>query len=354
VFGAAIAAALFMPEIPETCKKTLVQAHVSVVDVRSLDPNVKLPPMRRSSGGGVVYNGAHKKALLQSMPFLAALLIPIWSLFRRSEDFFAIAVLFIAPLTVVGYTSYAWLGTDGGGGLCLNQRYLLQSLPFFCILAAYAIRYLKRLPGKPLGPAATVAIVLLTAGAYFILTKIGDPDLEALEFPLLTAPLLTACVLAVILGPYFYRFEKSSWFRRAALGVMLAAVVWSGLTASFYDYPNHRLARVVHWEYGRHALKTISPDSIVFAWPGYFTASVRLIDKDRVRIAHPARDGFRDFPRLAAFHLNAGRSVYCVFPNDYKSKLSPRILAPFKIEPLMSFKSFFIGEISFVSPAGAV
>ena len=83
-------------------------------------------------GGGMVYFGALKKSILQGLPYLVILAIPIWTLIRDPRHRLAIAMLFQVPAGYIGFYSYfAW-----HGGISLNLRYFVPVLPFTSILTA--------------------------------------------------------------------------------------------------------------------------------------------------------------------------------------------------------------------------
>ena len=64
-------------------------ARVYAIHIRVRPSGTEISAMTRSSGGGVVYIGALKKALFQSMPFLALLVIPLIETSSRRSNHFA-------------------------------------------------------------------------------------------------------------------------------------------------------------------------------------------------------------------------------------------------------------------------
>ncbi|MEL7489724.1 MAG: hypothetical protein AAGJ73_03315 [Pseudomonadota bacterium] len=79
--------------------------------------------------------GEIKKALFQSLPFAALLLIPIVDFFRGvNTRFYALSLMIIAaPITFYGLKHWH-------GGYSLNMRYFLPCVPFIAILCAIALR----------------------------------------------------------------------------------------------------------------------------------------------------------------------------------------------------------------------
>jgi hypothetical protein len=397
--GAILTLAL-TPEVVELICRVLRDGYVCLVDVRTL-PAESVVALR-SSGGGVVYIGAHKKALLQSLPYLPLLMLPVLHLFNRGKHFRALAILFLPVIAVIGFYVYSFPFHDMGG-LCLNTRYFIPSLPFMAILCAYGIRDLKerwRGPGesgseewggtfckkslpKPLpknscklegwlrtvllpkvrtgteaacernfetGGVAAVVIVLVssfTAVLFFLFSKRWFVGLDALEFPLLTLPLCMAALLSALLVCGLV--VKSPGVRFARKGAWLMVIVtmtWAGLVALWYDYPAHRFVRVVHTAYGKKLLENISADSIVFADNKTFSVAMSAIEKPRVRVAFPPQDGFADFIMLLDFQLKRGRRAFALFHNPLWAELQGSLLVSYRVTPLVVLGDFTLGEIA--------
>ncbi len=342
-----IAALLLVPDVRSAISSVISYGYVSLVDMRALDPGIVFSPMIRTPGGGVVYVGAHKKALLQSMPFLALLVVPVAVMWRKSKDVSAILLLLLVPLTFTTYYSYSFLQGEAGGGLCLNQRYLLPSFPFLCILAAYAVKRVidQAVPLFVLYVSAAAA--LLTVAYFLLATRLASPNLQQLEFPLLVFPLLIAAGLALSLAALqFLQEDHLGLLKPVAVAFIASALVWSSLVAFCYDLPRHRLLRAIDYSFGDQAIRVIPEDSILFAGHGFFTASVSLIEKSGVWIAYPAADKFRDFKRLLEFNLRLHRKVFGVFRDREWKRLREGLLHSYTVTSLLRGSDFFLGEIT--------
>lgn len=338
---------LIVPEVRKVAMSALANAYTMLFDIRSLSPASSFPPMIRTAGGAVVYNGALKKGLLQSLPFLPLLIVPGWFLFRRGVDRAALAVLVPVPAAYLAYNSYAFLQLEAGGGLGLNLRYLLPCLPFLAILCAFGLRELRRRTGRPLSLGLAAGACAGTVAIYFVLVVRGGGSPDRLEFPLMILPLLMAFALLILLPWGLVKgFEKRPLLISATWAVLIVSFTWSGLVAFLYDYPNHRRPRVVHYGFARLLLPKIPDHSIFFAGQGFFTASARLLEKGNVIIAYPARDRYEDFPRLLAYHLGVGRRAFGAFPADLWSKLEAGPLKHYFVRPVLSFPAFYVAEIS--------
>ncbi len=260
--AAALVALLLLTPAGMVLCRTVHDAYICVIDIRALPTDFVVAA--RSTGGGVLYLGAHKKALLQSMPYVVLLFIPLLRIAKPDKDFTALTTLFLTPLTVIAFYSYSFPFHDLGG-LCLNTRYFLPSLPFVAILCAYAIKELKKASGISRLPLWTAAICLAMAALFFLLTRKEGMTVNDLEFPLLGLPLWMAALLMVLLA--VGQAESHRWTRacaRATLFVALGGMAWAGMVALGYDYPAHRFARTVHHFCGEVLLKTIPRFDPVF------------------------------------------------------------------------------------------
>jgi hypothetical protein len=330
-----------MPQGRAFLKTTLLQGFVSVVDVRALHPADELPSLDRSSGGGMIYIGAHKKALLQSLPYLALLIVPLAAVWRRDPYFAELCILFIVPVSFVGYYSCE---PHEYGGMSLNFRYYLAGLPFASILCAYALRRLKREWGLPFGLPVIACIAILTGCGFFYLTYRPGVTLDNLEFPLLIVPQIMFLFLAFLLvAGHLIRTEGSRPLRGAAWVLLIVSMTWAGLLAFFYDYPNHRGARAGNYWLETTAMARIPPDSLFFSQP-YLSPS--LIEGDRIRIAFPAMDRGKDLPKLAKFNLEHGRRVFAALPLMWWQRLIKGPLRNYKVRKIQSLPGVVLAEIS--------
>jgi hypothetical protein len=343
VAAAGVLILLLVSQTRSTMLYMATNAYISLLDIRALDPGVFIPAATRSPGWGVVYIGAHKKALLQSMPYLPVLLVPFLALFRRNPDFYALGTLFLVPATFIGFFSYT---PHEYAGLCLNYRYYLAFLPFTAILSAYALRDIKEkwhvAPGLPVW----VIVSSLTAAGFLFLTERLTVTLEEQEFTLLVVPVLIACFLtALLVAASLLKSEGVRLLRESAVILVIVGMAWSASVAFLYDYPHHRKQRVQNYGLGGEALSVVPPDSIFFTAP-FIDPFMRVLEKDRVRLALPASDGFKDFPGLLAFHLNAGRRAFAVFPEAYWKELKAGPLKGYRVRPVLVFPGSYMAEIT--------
>ncbi len=347
---AALGVGASCPDVIDTVGRVLRNSAVALVDIRLLDPLAKVLPGERTAGGAVIYSGAHKKALLQSLPYLTVLIVPLIAVFRQGQDAARIFVLFIAPATAIGYFSFAFQMQEAGGGVCLNQRYLLICLPFFAILTAYGLREVACGKSNALGPVAALVGALCTVAVFVVLTRFVFTTVRGLEFPLLTVPLLLASLVLLCVAARQIRVPAPPWLRRITCAALVIALTWAASVATLYDYPQHRRFRATNARVGQRVFNVVPNHSVFFAGRNFFTPSVVLIEKGDVRIAPTAYDRWRDFPRLLNYHLQKGRRAVAAFSNHRWALLKNGPLADKQVIPLDSFSRYTIAEIRAPGP----
>ena len=303
--GAALvgAAVIATPQGWALASKLAAGAYQLLVDFRIRDLAIQEGGLSRGPGGGMVYLGSLKKALLQSCPYLVALALPLMSLLR-GRDVRALGVLFLVPAGFVTvYAYFAW-----HGGLAFNLRYLVPTLPFLAILTAYAWREVA--PG--LGPRWLCVAVLggfAVFTAQFLAAFPRPAPMATQEGMFLTAPLLIALGLGILLAASrVATLERVKALHGAAGAMMLVALVWGGLVSLTYDFPRSYFIRAGRAEFSKAVAPLIEPDSILFVQ--YGDQFFGLIERGDVRIAMPRLDDYASFRPLIDHHLDAGRAVY--------------------------------------------
>jgi hypothetical protein len=306
----AVVALLGLPSV----RGALHAAWAIGVDLATVAPRMVAPSVPRTPGGGIVYAGGLKHALLQSLPWLP--LVVVLLLRPRREDAGrggALGLLALVPAASLA-ESAAW-GYDGG--LCLNLRLLVPALPFLATLGAWAAHVLARRWGRGPGPAAWAAATIAAAAAFGALSQGPEASAEALEASDLHAPLLLAAALLALLvaGEALRPGPGRDLARRGTWAVLAAAVAWAGLVALLHDYPRHRARRAGNWAAGAAALEGVPAGSLVLL-SDFPDPLMRLLDAHDVVLAFPYEDECRDLPRLILRAAHAGRRVFGAFPPD--------------------------------------
>ncbi len=289
-----------------------------LVDLRLREPEPDRLSMIRTASGAMVYIDGLKKSLLQSCSYLPVVLLPLFTISKRTgnlPDKGSSSILYLIPLSYCGvFSFFAW-----HGGMGLNLRYLLPILPFTSILTAWAWRDLRKELQEHWRKSATlVGLATVVLYGSFVLPKTGELN-PTHEFWLLTFPLLVAGLIAFLVLLRLLA-HHSQWVAGLLLATMIGAMVWSGLLGFSYDYPRSAIFRYVNSRLSASLSKYISPDSLVFIDDYNY---VGLLEVDRVRLAIPkgsrpeGSDDFRDFRPLMDYHLTRDRNVYAVFRHAF-------------------------------------
>lgn len=284
-----------------------------VVDLRFRDPGIREPALARLPSGAMIYLGTFKKSLLQSCPWVGALVVPALAA-GRGRDRAAVLLLALVPAGFVGaYSYFAW-----HGGMSFNLRYWVPALPFLAVLGAMAWRRLAGgLGGAARGAALAAAAVTALALTGFL--RAARAGLEVAEGVLLDLPLAIAAAAALLaLAGELREVVPARAGRppdglRAAAAVALAVgLAWGGTIGFVHDAVLARRHRARNLATATRLAPHVAPDSILFTpYPDpYFP----LIEVDRLRLAVAGRDGFEDFRRLVDHHLAAGRPVVASLP----------------------------------------
>lgn len=339
---------MLLPQVRSFIMEIFRNAYISTIDMSSFYTNIERPAMVRDSFGAVIYNDGIKKALLQSLPFLAILVYPAFESFRSDSNSSAIRILWLPPFMLLMSCSYTFLkyGTYEGG-TCLNMRYLLPMMPFLSILCSVALRQLKVSWGYSPGSFSLLMTSVVTAVIYVLLIHMIPSRIEDQDFPLLVFPLALACLLLCFLaGGALLRQPAALPIRKMVFVLFAATFTWASLVSFLYDYPRHTRWRALWQGSGEAVHEVVPPGSIFFARES--DPYMRLVDDD-VIMAFPPLDRFEDFSCLLRFHLEAGRRAFGAFPKDAWKFLivdGPLRAGEFKVSPMLDLRRSILAEIS--------
>lgn len=278
------------------------------------------------------------------------LLLPFLRIVRLDKEHVPLILLFLIPVAFISFYSYhnGW-----HGGMCLNLRYFIPLLPFTSILSAYTWRELTGNVNLKWS-----RICLLTTAMFTILILTTLTTIDQQEIPFLTLPLLLALLLLILLMIRI-KFAKLKRYlvTPTFVAIFFAAMVWSGLVAFLYDYPQARRLRQYNLKVADSAAKVVSNNSILFT--NNYDAFSNLIEKGRICIACPGKDNFHDFPKLVAFHLQKGHIVYTAFsPLQWENIREKGLLDSFKLVPIEFDQNYVLSQLTVksglqsASPAG--
>lgn len=339
---------MLLPQVRGFVMEIFRNAYISTIDMSSFYTNIERPAMVRDSFGAVIYNDGIKKALLQSLPFLAILAYPAFEAFRSNSNSSAIRILWLPPLILLIFCSYTFLEYGSyEGGTCLNMRYFLPMMPFLSILCAVALKQLRASweynPGSlPLLMTSAVTFII-----YVLLMHVVPSRIEDQDFPLLVLPLVLACLLLCLLaGGALLHQSAALPVRKMTFILFASAFTWAFLVSFLYDYPHHTRWRALWYKTGEAVREVVPPGSIFFARES--DPYMRLIDDDTI-MAFPPLDKFKDFSCLLRFHIEAGRRSFGAFPKDaWKILIADGLLQrqEYKVTPVLDLGRSILAEIS--------
>jgi hypothetical protein len=335
---AIVAAILAAPPLRNLAVRLADGTWQLVVDLRVRSPDAVEWGVSRTPGGGVAYDTALKKSLLQNCPWLVVLLLPLARWLRRPQGDAAVAPLFLAIGGFVAFYAYfAW-----HGGFSLNMRYFLTFLPFASVLGAYGWKCLAANVAPPWRLAAAVAgFSSVVAWLALLLQDSGlgiEPQL--LNLPLVLAGLLLATLLAGAIPSGKVRKIAAG----AGLTVTAMGFAWATAAALLYDLPRSRNIRADSQQIAAAIAPLLEPDSILFS--RYASTVSNLIGADRIRLAFPRNDDFADFRRLVALHLDKGNPVYLAFNDEYLTVIAERkLLEGLELKPVYEGRNTFVARV---------
>ena len=315
--GGALALAALMLAWPFV-SKTLYGAYVLVINLQAHNAYHQ-DGVELNAYGQLMFWGYPKKALIQSLPYLPLMLVPLWRFFRGAHvEAVSLCLLAIAA-PVAFYSLKQW---HGGGSY--NMRYFLPALPFIAMLCAVTLREAAALATTVKRQDLLLAAVLAGFG-FFAMQTLGRAT-PALYAPAALYPQWAlALTLAVVAGIYLIRPGTAT--ARALLIAGAAALSYS-VFLSVDDEASTEKARAEQAAVSKEIAKSIPAGSLVLT-----QLQILLIDAERGG-AHLLYVEDRDIDAataaIAAFR-SAGRCVY--FQNSRVADLLAPHLSPGAIDP---------------------
>jgi 4-amino-4-deoxy-L-arabinose transferase-like glycosyltransferase len=194
----------------------------------------------------------------------------------------------------------------------------MPALPFAAVLATYgAYRLVRRAPWVTRRLRELDAIVLIAIAAWIVVAVVlvYPSSLAIHERFLLDAPLgiAAALVVALVLAARGRRGAAE-----AALALVLAGVVWAGMTELSYDAFAIFRARASNRRTAQMVAAQTPPGAVVFAmYPDLVSDTMEIGDV----IAEPARDGFASVSAIVAEAARSGRPSYAVLDDASIARL---------------------------------
>jgi len=257
--------------------------------------------------GIVLVGGVVKKALIQSVPWSALVLVILILVWMKRNTYSTIVKTNLRALSLIILPLLLFLTMVGGGrtdGLSYNQRYLLESIPLLAVALALALDGVE----FPLTP---LIAGLISSGVLYAVTLML-PSRPLYETALMKIPLLLAVLLVVI-----WIFRSRRGMRPMLWALVGICVGWALFVHVFDDLAASRTRR------GKNAaqlavLEAVIPDhSALFAyWGSRDVAGPLQLSRDVVILDTEADEG-RDAPRLSQELRLQNRRIFVltdVFP----------------------------------------
>lgn len=258
--------------------------------------------------GHLLFWGYPKKALLQSLPYLPLIAIPVFFFFRnRHVPAFAICFLAIgAP--VAFYTLNQW---HGGGSY--SMRYFMPALPFITLLSAWAFVKLLDAAG---GVQRQQGLLLVVSAAilYLGLQEIGKaaPALfaPAALFPQwAVAAILSVGVLVFLMRPASKRIAY------ATLNAAIFAVAYAGAINIVEEF-GHEKTRAEQLALARDASAPFSNGALIVTTLQHLLipaeqggAAIVAVNSKTVAAAAASAEAFAAAGRCVYFHNSLPRDM---------------------------------------------
>jgi len=270
--------------------------------------------IERNEFGQLMFWGYPKKALIQSLPFLPLIIIPVFTMMRgRYVAATALCLLAIAA-PVAFYSINQW---HGGGSY--NMRYFIPALPFIAILSAVGLRDLGQAAGG-----ATRRDVLI-AGVGAAIAYLGAQELGR-AVPALYAPAalypqwVLAFLCSVLIAAFLFRGDAKT--ARASLFAGAVALAY-GAFLSLENEASHEKARGELFAHSKEIAKSIPPDALVLT---QLPVLLTHAEASGASVMVPREGNVEQSVQAAAAFERAGRCVY--FHNSIVSDLlSPHMPA---------------------------
>lgn len=305
--GAAALACLLVPGVRQYLWDLFEGVRLLVFDASGVDPETLAWRHER---------GAPKKALLQSLPYLALLLLPLIGALRgRQAEARGLGLLFI-PLWIAPFASTLYWSGDGQ-----NMRYFLPVLPFAAILSADAFGSARR-RALPLQRHHRLALAVAIGAALAVILLVIARR-QASDYQLLyLAPLPLALALGLA-SLWLGLAESFAWPLRTAARVVsalaLIAFLWAGAMAYLYDLTFTQNTRAIRAEEAEALAAQDWTGSLLVVPITQPFVPLKLRDGDvwlAQRIANSVagvdvlRETVSELPLLVTHALKKGRHVY--------------------------------------------
>ena len=274
--------------------------YVLIVDLQAYGGGDR-PGQIRDEFGYWIFWGLPKKALLQSMPYLALAILPVVAFLNGKKIAGVGFLLLFAAAPIVFFALQSW-----HGGMAYNLRYYLPAAPFLAILTAVGLQCLR--PVYDTHPRlfirGVIAGLLLSVATYSSAAFYG----EALKTPMTAYPqLLLAVALSAVLIALLHLEEARAPRVQFAAAALAAAALGFAVNLSTADVMGYAARRIAMANYDRAYARAIPEGSLVIS-----AAEEMLTRASRAgsAIVSPNPDNIDCIATATGAYEKAGRCVF--------------------------------------------
>lgn len=304
LLGLALAAVALVPPLQALGLRLAYGAAGLVVDMRLFPDALSQNGITQLEDGTVLAYGWAKKALLQSMPYAAVVLLVLPRLFRGPDRAGVALCLLVALAILFPFAYVGWWG-----GRANHMRYLLHLAPALVILSALALRQIDEAPKRPLVLAAILGVGIPAAGVLAAVLQ-GRELIYLLQHSVPNALVLGIALLS--LAALLLRGRL-----RAAAFSGLQGMVWAGVLMAFVsawvlDLTIHQSYRSTNWKLTETA-RSLPRYALFNVF--YPTWAFERIAEPKTLIASGLGRGQPYDPELVRRAFADGRAVFAQHPS---------------------------------------
>ena len=276
----------------------LYSAYVLVINLQAHNAYTQVG-VEMNEYGQLLFWDYPKKALLQSIPYLPLIILPIY-FFSRGQNVSSVA---LCLLLIAGPISFYSLSQWHGGG-SMSMRYFIPTLPFVAILSAFTLTHLADRAG-----AITLRQVLIAAVAalvsYLLLQNSGRAT-PPLYVPAALYPQWLIAVLVAGATVTFLAKPGNQKLSQWTLGLSLFAICYAA-AINFDEEMSHQKGKVKRYTLARATEHVLDPGSLVIT---QMPVTMIYAEIKGVEVMMATGENVEEIGLAIAAFQHAGRCVY--------------------------------------------
>ncbi len=280
-------------------RQLAVNFYVLVFDLQQLDPLRWQTGVERGADGFIAFWGAYKKAFLQSLPWAALMIAPVWAFLRGEQAREHALALGVIAAPLVFYSLNQW-----HGGYSFSMRYFLPALPFVAILAGHGLRGALGADRTHWRWFVVGGAAMLAPGAVLVMQAAANPDAVAPQWHYYPAMILLAALAIVSIAVLARPQESRARLAQAGLAGGAVAVA---VLVNLVDVQSFAQRKAFVATLNTHVADAVDEGALVLS---VFDESLALARRQGVGAMNPkTQSGEVVAEAISAYRL-AGRCVY--------------------------------------------